>query len=80
MNKIDSKLASDVYGCFRCGDTLGPMIVQTDGYVRCGGCNEVSVVTFQQALDILNNMWIEGNIRHYEEYSTEDSLEDVIDD
>lgn len=75
---ISPSLASGIFGCFRCGETMGPMVIRKDGYVQCGGCGEVAVLTFQQALDTLNDLWLRGDIKHFTDYSTEESLEDVI--
>lgn len=49
----------DVYGCFRCG-TVRPTCDRnpdTDK-IHCGVCGECAVVTFRQALDMLNSYWL----------------------
>jgi transcription elongation factor Elf1 len=49
----------DIFGCFRCG-TVRPTCDRnpdTDK-IHCGVCGEISVVTFRQALDMLNALWL----------------------
>lgn len=40
--------------CYRCGAMHGDYEVKEDGTVCCGHCGESSVVTLQQASDMLN--------------------------
>lgn len=49
----------DTFGCFRCG-TVRPTCDRnpdTDK-VHCGVCGEAAVLTFRQALDMLNSYWM----------------------
>ena len=46
-----------LYGCFRCGKVMGDIKKLDDGHVQCGNCGEQSIVTFIQALDILNDYY-----------------------
>lgn len=62
----------DTYGCFRCG-ALKPTCSQRDEKVQCGECGEATVVTFRQALDMLNNLWLSNknaviDSMEYDEY------------
>ncbi len=44
------------FGCFRCGEFRPPIQVDSDtGKIKCKGCGEESIVTFRQALDMINN-------------------------
>jgi DNA-directed RNA polymerase subunit RPC12/RpoP len=42
------------YGCFRCGSLRLP--VRSDDPAACSECGERGIVTFRQAMDILNEM------------------------
>lgn len=47
-----------IYGCFRCGAIKPPLRHDlTTDKVYCGECGERGVVTFQQALDMLNDIY-----------------------
>lgn len=49
------------YGCFRCG-TLGGAWYEIDGGVRsCCECGEPGILTLQQALDMLNDIYLKHN-------------------
>lgn len=79
MNKIIAPdIADNIYGCFRCGETQGTFTVMDDGIVRCEACQEKSVVTFLQALDILNDLYTRGQFTLGGEFSTEESLEYIL--
>lgn len=59
-----------LYGCFRCGALQPPLRHDlSEDIVRCGECGERGVVTFRQALDILNEMHLKNRRQ----------LEDVLD-
>jgi len=54
---------SQIYGCYRCGAVMGE--VQEDpyeGHHRCGSCGEAAVISFLNALDMLNEMHLRGEI------------------
>ena len=79
MTKIIAPVIADqVHGCFRCGESQGIATVLEDGTVECGTCRERSVVTFLQALDILNELYTRGEFTLGREYSNEESLEYLL--
>lgn len=63
MSKFYIEDPSQVYGCFRCGIMMGDIKEAPNGvgYI-CEGCGEQSVITFLNALDILNNMHLQGDL------------------
>ena len=50
------------YGCFRCGAyrPAGTVDTLTNKQV-CEECGEEGIVTFQQALDMLNEYWVRNH-------------------
>lgn len=46
-----------IYGCFRCGSINGPLR-DIQFIPICGECGERAIVTFRQAMDALNEMWL----------------------
>ena len=67
--------ANTVYGCYRCGETEGEVLKLEDGIYSCGGCGELSVVTFVQALDMLNSLHRQG---HHVSVPEDDLLEEAL--
>lgn len=62
------------YGCFRCG-TVNPPCQKHRGSGRpiCGVCGEDGIITQRQALDMLNNIYLQDEslideARDYDEY------------
>lgn len=55
--------------CFRCGDQS--FQEDTGTILRCEGCGEKAVVSFQLAVDLLNEVFLQG-LLHLEEYQAED--------
>lgn len=53
-----SREVETTYGCFRCGVLTPALRRDVHDRVLCGECGERGVVTFKQALDMLNNVWI----------------------
>lgn len=46
------------YGCFRCGVLQGPISYdKVTERVSCGECGERGIVSFKQALDMLNELY-----------------------
>lgn len=59
-----------LYGCFRCGSIRSTLKHSlSEDLVLCGECGERGVVTFRQALDILNEIHLKN--KH--------QLDDVLD-
>lgn len=51
--------ANELWACFRCGAQQPDMSEdEATGLPICGECGEHGVVTFQLALDILNDMYL----------------------
>lgn len=63
MSKFYIEAPEQVYGCFRCGELMGDIREANDGYhYICENCGEVSVISFVNALDILNDLYIKGDL------------------
>lgn len=48
-----------LYACFRCGE-IGGDVRQDGEHFTCDCCGENGLVTFIQALDILNDFYVNG--------------------
>jgi DNA-directed RNA polymerase subunit RPC12/RpoP len=64
----------DAYGCFRCG-TIRPACVREsdDDKYECCECGEKAIVTLKQALDMINNHYLNNrtevvNSMEYDQY------------
>jgi len=64
------------HGCYRCGAQAGEYTVNDMGMAVCGNCGEPSVVTFQQALDTLNDLYL----RHGKFTHAEDEEDHLVED
>lgn len=54
---------NSLYGCFRCGKIMGEIEQdELTTYYKCMECGEIGVVSFQQGLDIINDMYRRGHI------------------
>ena len=49
------------HGCYRCGTIEGDFNEDENGVAICDHCGERSVVSFQQALDLLNDFHLSGH-------------------
>jgi hypothetical protein len=67
--------AKHIYGCYRCGELEGEVVKHEDGSYACGSCGELSVVTFVQALDMLNAFYREG---HFISQPEDELLEEAL--
>ena len=64
---IEGEAMPSIYGCFRCGTMMHDVVYDEDsGFGVCGECNEVAVVMFGQALDILNDLYLKGVFENFE--------------
>lgn len=72
---------TSLYGCFRCGEINGDIKEDLDQRYICDNCGERGVVTFVNALDILNETYIRGyiDINHEMLLDVELDLEDIDD-
>lgn len=60
---IEKEEVGNVYGCFRCGELCGEVVITTESTLPiCGSCGESSVLTFQQALDVMNELHLSGEL------------------
>lgn len=59
----------DIHGCFRCGEINGEFEYDEMGFAYCLHCDERSIVSFRQSLDLLNDFYIRGHaiIEHPED-------------
>lgn len=76
MSKFYVEDPEQIYGCFRCGEIMGE-VRESDlgiGFV-CESCGEKAVVTFTNTLDILNDLYLKGDIA----FNGDDMLEDEFD-
>lgn len=71
------------YGCYRCG-TLRPRVDRDPDteQLRCVECGEASVVTFKQALDMINGYHVLhrdeiNNLQDYDEYYPDLEYDDI---
>lgn len=55
---IEKELLGTVHGCFRCGEIGGDFELDEQGFCICSSCGERSIVSFQQALDLLNDFYL----------------------
>lgn len=78
MSKFYIESPEQVYGCFRCGKMMGEVKEDMHGYT-CGECGERSVVTFTNTLDILNDLYLKGDISYVHD-GIEIDLEDFDED
>jgi len=53
-----------LYGCYRCGEIMGE-IRESDSSTgwTCESCGEPAVMSFLNALDILNDLYIRGDLQ-----------------
>lgn len=68
---------SQIYGCFRCGAVMGEMEKEEDTAIyKCCECGEHSIVGFVQAMDMLNELYVNGEL-HLEPNEDEFDFGDV---
>lgn len=54
----------ELYGCYRCGTINGNLRdMELDGRQKCGECGEDAIITFQEAMDALNDAYLKGIFR-----------------
>jgi len=63
MSKFYIEDPEQVYGCFRCGEVMGDIHEAESGigYV-CESCGEQAVISFLNTLDILNDLYLKGDL------------------
>lgn len=60
---LEENMLPNIYGCFRCGEINGEISQDEETLVvSCQSCGEDSIVTFQQALDLLNDFYLKGEV------------------
>lgn len=53
-----------IYGCVYCGTIQGDIIEDPmTGHTQCDSCGEKGIVSFQAALDTLNDLHLRGMIK-----------------
>ena len=68
MSKFYIEDVNQLYGCFRCGRIMGDLKKEhEDAFPTCGECGENGVVTFVQALDLLNDVHLSGDLETHDE-------------
>lgn len=62
-----------MYGCIKCGVINGDLRRDElmEDIVSCGECGAKTIITFQQALDLLNDLHLKGLLPVYEVDETE---------
>ena len=63
MSKFYIENPRQVHGCFRCGELMGEIREDevSSAYI-CDSCGEDGVITFQHALDIINDLYLRGMV------------------
>lgn len=65
-----------IYGCWRCGKVMGALKEDDAGFrLICGECGENSVLSFINALDVINDLFVRG-ILEQEQIDLEDFIDD----
>lgn len=62
MSKFYIEDTGQLYGCFRCGKIMGKLHRLVDDHLICGECNENGIVSFVQALDLLNDHYLKHEL------------------
>lgn len=60
MAYIEKESIGSIYGCFRCGEMLGELEGDEEGTAVCQSCGSTSIMTFQMALDTINELYVAG--------------------
>ena len=59
-------------GCYRCGTIGGEVEMYDDQGTKCCSCGATgTIISFQTALDIINDLYLNGNKVNVEEYEDE---------
>ena len=66
---------NNVYGCFRCGEVMGDVGIIDEHMPYCKECGEMGILSFRQALDIVNDFHRTGDLILSEE---EQDYEEVL--
>jgi len=63
MSKFYVEDPTKLYACYRCGEMMGEIRESEGvyGYI-CESCGEQGIVSFLNALDILNDMYVKGEL------------------
>ena len=57
-----------MWACYRCGEIMGDVRETENHYgYTCESCGEQSVISFLNALDILNDLYLKGDLQFNEE-------------
>ena len=64
-----------IYGCFRCGELMGDIREGDQGSV-CEGCGEAAIMTLQNSLDIINDLYLRGDLTVHGEEVYLDGIEE----
>ena len=52
------------HGCYRCGEIDGEVEVYIDQSTKCCSCGTTgTVISFQTALDIINDLYLKGEMK-----------------
>ena len=61
MSRFYIEDPEQIYGCFRCGELMGDVTEVGHGHV-CGSCGEDSVISLLNSLDIINDLFLKGDL------------------
>jgi len=79
MSKFYVEEPEQIYGCWRCGELMGEIRESEGSYgYICESCGEQGIVSFLNALDMLNDMYLKGDISPNEEEDI--YLDDIIEE
>lgn len=68
MSRFYVEDIEQIWACFRCGEVMGDIRENsTGGAYTCESCGENSIITFVSALDIINDLYLQGDLTSYGE-------------